>query len=106
LELFHGRATVDEQLDNWGEPGPVFVITWLQLTYLCALRLGLPRPATEGSLAIVQDLIYYDGCYYGDLAVHQEAELRTCEGLRARLEDFDPDKAALSLPTPERRTLR
>ena len=91
IELFHGRTTPDEKLEGWGRQGPVFLVEYVHVTYLTCLKLGIPEPAGDGDLRFVQDLVYYDGIYYGDWSVFAP-ELLDAEQ-RSRLTEYDPAKA-------------
>jgi hypothetical protein len=103
LELFHGRASPDQSLEDWGSQGPVFLVEWVQVTYCSDIRLGLDGPAGEGSLDVIGDLLFYDGTYYGDWIVHPLTVLAESEALAARVEDFDPKKASHQpIPQAER----
>ncbi|MCA9078012.1 MAG: hypothetical protein R3C02_26340 [Planctomycetaceae bacterium] len=66
LKLFHGRERPDEQLDDWGEPGPIFgPYPYFHATYQSDIKFEDER----GVLTIVGDLVYYDGMFYGDWSV-------------------------------------
>lgn len=73
LQLFHGRKSPDEQLDNWGTDGPVFgPLQFCHTTYGCHIKLGyLDDDGLEsrGDLHVIENLVYYDGVYYGDWSV-------------------------------------
>lgn len=98
LELLHGRridplTRKEEDLEDWGEPGPVFEVdTLVRGTYSCTLLFD--RQGQENMLKWHGDLLYYDGLFYGDFAVTMEA-LRS-QGWRDRVVPFDPEKADLS----------
>ena len=96
LELFHGRTSPDEDLNDWGSQGPVFFVSWVHVTYTTVIRVGLPGD-DEGELAYVEDLIYYDGVYYGDWSVIPGAEVRRDAALAPRVCEFESTKA---LPPP------
>jgi hypothetical protein len=105
LELFHGRRTPGEALDDWGSQGPVFLVEWVHMTYCSSIRFGLEGPACEGELEFVNDLVYYGGVYYGDWTVYDLAELKQAEGLAARVESYDSTKAIVPDPSePQGRT--
>lgn len=94
IELFHGRTSPDEQLETWGRQGPVFLVDYVHVTYGGDLKLGLPEPAGDGDLHYVDDLVYYDGIYYGDWSVFPEALLKREPEMKARLARFDASLAA------------
>ena len=98
LQLFHGRISPDELLESWGRQGPVFLVDYVHVTYLCDIKLGIPEPAGDGDLHFVEDLVYYDGTYYGDWSVFP-AELAAREAsLAIRIAPFNPDKAITPCP--------
>jgi hypothetical protein len=91
--LFHGRTDPSEDLDNWGSKGPVFLVDYVHVTYRFDIKLGVPEPAGDGDLKFADDLVYYDGVYYGDWSVFPEALLNQEPELRLRLTTFDHKKA-------------
>lgn len=75
IELFHGRHTPDEELDDWGFPGPILgPFPWFHMTYGSDVKLGddgliimgktieFPVPDKDG-------LIPFLGAYYGDMSI-------------------------------------
>ena len=100
IELFHGRTSPDEDLDDWGELGPVFLVDYVHVTYWSDLKLGVEEPNGEGDLFCVEDLVYYDRVFYGDWSVFPAALLETSEALASRVEHFDPEKAKRPAPSP------
>ena len=101
LELFHGRNTPDEELDDWGPNGPIFgPYDWVHITYTCHIKLGKNNGDDVDELCIVDDLVYYGGKFYGDFSVFSddlivpERPIRRFEpALKDRMEPFDKDKA-------------
>lgn len=93
LQLFHGRKRPDEDLDDWGMPGPVFLVEYVHVTYGHDLKLGIPEPAGGGDLRFVDDLVYYDGAYYGDWSVFSASLLRKDDSLATRIVPYDASKA-------------
>lgn len=79
IRLFHGRKIADEQLSDWGTDGPVLgPFMFVHTTYVHNIKLG----AMGGSngmldLHVVDDLVWYDGVWYGDWSVFDDACL--CE---------------------------
>ena len=77
IGLFHGRSSRNESMNDWGFAGPVLgPLTYCHTTYMAYVRL---RFATEQDarvccnsvhldvdLDVVEDMIYFDGAYYGD----------------------------------------
>lgn len=91
LELFHGRRAPNEQLSDWGTQGPVFLVDYVHVTYQGDIKLGIPEPAGDGDLRYVEDLLFYDGVYYGDWSVFSP-DLLDWEQ-KARVTEYDPRKA-------------
>ena len=104
IELFHGRISPDQHLDAWGSQGPVFLVDYVHVTYLCDLKLGIPEPAGDGDLRFVEDLVFYDEIFYGDWSVFPAELAESSAELSARIAPFDPSKAALPCPRPSRRS--
>jgi hypothetical protein len=93
LELFHGRSRPNEQLEGWGSQGPVFLVRYVHVTYLCDIKLGIDEPAGDGDLHFIEDLIYYDEHYYGDWSVFPTALLDNEPDLKTRVARYDSRKA-------------
>lgn len=82
LHLFHGRNSPDEDLDDWGFNGPTIgPLRYVHTTYAshlkfefledeAAAKFGLDPE--EGELRIVDDMVVYDGKYFGDWSVSAE----------------------------------
>jgi len=91
LKLFHGREHWDEQMEDWGFEGPIFVVKgFVHSTYNAHLWVDHQGTGNGDELPYVGDCIHYDGKYYGDWSVF-ESELTP--DIEAALEPFDPDKA-------------
>ena len=87
LMLWHGRTDVTEEMNNWGENGPVFgPFPFFHMTYRCEIAFS---QECGHLLKIVDDLVYYDGVYYGDWSFFDQPD----DGQRCRLMPFDPQKA-------------
>jgi len=82
LKLLHGRASVDEEMDDWGTDGPwVGPLEWFHCTYMKGLGIGfsdgseLPSLYANDSppspMGLVSDMIYFEGMYYGDWELQQ-----------------------------------
>lgn len=93
LVLFHGRHDPAESLDDWGEDGPVFLVSWIHVTYLWRITVGLEDHADPVEIQRVDDLLYYNGVYYGDWSVLTADEAAADDGYAARLIPLDPKKA-------------
>ena len=77
LGLFHGRNSPKESMDDWGFAGPVLgPLRYCHTTYMAHLRLHFVSGEDAMScchasslaveLAVVQDLIEFEGAFYGD----------------------------------------
>ena len=72
IHLYHGRKTVTEDMDAWGASGPFFgPFENVQVTYSCWIP-PLDKFFQHKSLKYVEDLIYYDGLYYGDMELFSD----------------------------------
>lgn len=67
LHLFHGRKTVDQEMDNWGSDGPWLRVKWVHFTYMSTIGIG--TDSDEDLLFLEDGLFHYDGVYYGDFEV-------------------------------------
>ena len=73
-------------MDEWGFDGPVFgPYKYFHTTYACTVKMGRDNDEVD-ELAIIDDLLYYDGKYYGDWSVYENPE-------KSPIEKFDPSKA-------------
>lgn len=76
LYLFHGREDPEQDMDEWGVNGPhIGPLKWAHTTYGATVELKFadgfetgPLPADV--LSIKDDLLYYDGMYYGDWSLY------------------------------------
>lgn len=79
LAVYHGRDSVDRQMDDWGSPGPLFgPLASCHTTYARLIRLQFESASDEARffraiefphpqhLRLEQDLILYNGVYYRD----------------------------------------
>ena len=95
IELFHGRADPFQDMDDWGELGPVFgPFRFVHTTYASDIKLGRNKD-TPQDLFILRDMVYYDGMWYGDWSVFQESTFEKQRSLQERRQDFDITKAAI-----------
>jgi hypothetical protein len=68
LDLYHGRRTLEEDMDDWGEQGPIFgPLDLVQGTYGTELKCHFRGNVVF--LPIVEGLVYYNGMYYGDWSI-------------------------------------
>lgn len=97
LQLFHGRKNIDDKLDDWGEQGPFLgPFTFVHTTYAVHIKFGMPDGDDRHWLTIVNDMVYYNGMYYGDWSVCSEKNADP-----ARIQAVDPDKTTPPPVTPK-----
>lgn len=97
IQLFHGRDHLEEEMDDFGYEGPLLgPFRYVHITYLGDVKFAMRRaeflsafPATAAEwlsagcsnmqadwidhhLTITNDLIAYDGKYYGDFSITAE----------------------------------
>ena len=78
-------------MDDWGLPGPVLgPFRFAHTTYAADIKLG-----DEGIIEVSDDMIHYDGIYYGDWSVFDQSVLDESKDLQARLEKFDEEKTRI-----------
>lgn len=82
IHLFHGRTDINADMNDWGSIGPEFgPFPYVHTTYNDHLKFG-----EDSMLRSIDDMIYYDGIYYGDWSVTAWATL-------GGQTEFDPAKA-------------
>lgn len=76
IRLFHGRCDPNQNMDDWGSNGPVFgPFSFVHTTYSYHLKLGRPDENCQ-ELYLYEDMLYYDGVYYGDWTLFGEKIFR------------------------------
>lgn len=71
LHLFHGRKSLDEQLNDWGTDGPLLgPFEFIQITYANTIRCGTGDD--EWWLAFDGDCVKYKDVFYGDIDIVSE----------------------------------
>ncbi|HEV2327638.1 MAG TPA: hypothetical protein VGY56_02490 [Verrucomicrobiae bacterium] len=96
LELFHGRKTKDEELDDWGTPGPIFgPLAYVHTTYQDHIKFEQNGDWHE--LWLAEGMIFYDGMWYGDWTVFaldgkDEVQLRE---IKSRLASYEESKSKI-----------
>jgi len=92
IRLFHGRTNPDQNMDDWGFDGPVLgPYKFVHTTYTSRIKLGrLDGNCDE--LFIHEDMLYYDGCYYGDWSVFCKKLLKDS---KYQASEFEQSKADL-----------
>lgn len=64
--LKHGRSDPDADMEGWGTLGPTFKVEAVAFVY------GKPRLLIDGQwvfMTMHEDMLYYDGSYYGDVYI-------------------------------------
>jgi hypothetical protein len=70
LRLYHGRTDPGQEMDDWGIVGPTFgPLSCYVHTYCCTFRIHGDSDASEVWLEKHDDMIRWDGCFYGDMEV-------------------------------------
>lgn len=50
LRLFHGRDSVDQDMEDWGEEGPTIgPFRYVQITYMCDVKFAMEREAFKAA---------------------------------------------------------
>jgi len=94
IRLFHGRTDPNRDMDEWGSDGPVFgPYEFVHTTYTTVVRLGKPDGDCD-SLYVYEDMLFYNGAYYGDWSVFTDETLKKGEFVTI---PFEQSKA--NLPT-------
>lgn len=94
IELFHGRRSLTKKMDDWGDGGPILgPFYWVHTTYATHIKLGMNRDSV-GDLYVKNDLVYYDGVWYGDWSVFTKHQIKIHD-LSRRIEEFSQAKAEL-----------
>jgi hypothetical protein len=68
LRLYHGRTDPRQEMDDWGFVGPTFgPLSCYVHTYCCTFRIHGECGTPEVWLDKHDDMIRWDGCFYGDM---------------------------------------
>lgn len=88
LHLFHGRDTVEEDMEDWGYAGPTIgPLRYVHMTYGNDIKFACTRDIAqrffteaevydfepyevEGRIVLIEGLIPLKGKFYGDWSVH------------------------------------
>lgn len=63
-------------MDDWGSDGPVFgPLHYVHTTYASCIKLG-SKNGNDCILFLFDDMIYYNGVFYGDWSVFGQEALR------------------------------
>lgn len=104
INLFHGRNTVDEELEDWGFEGPILKDVGFAWTYGQLKIFNVNYDGSFGDmifLPVVEGMVKLGGKYYGDFEIltsDDEAIVRDAD--RERL-TFLQLKAIVEAETPE-----
>lgn len=104
INLFHGRNTVDEELEDWGFEGPILKDVGFAFTYGLLKIFNVNYDGSFGDmifLPVVEGMVKLGGKYYGDFEIltsDDEAIVRDAD--RERL-TFLQLKAIVEAETPE-----
>jgi len=70
LRLYHGRTDPGQNMDDWGFVGPTFgPLSCYVHTYCCNFRIHGESDDRELWLDKYDDMIRWDGCFFGDMEV-------------------------------------
>jgi hypothetical protein len=70
LRLYHGRTNPDQEMDDWGFAGPTFgPLACYVHTYCSTFRIHGEGNSIEIWLDRHDDMIRWDGCFYGDMEI-------------------------------------
>lgn len=70
LRLYHGRTDPNQEMDDWGFVGPTFgPLSCYIHTYCCTFRIYGENGTAEVWLDKHDDMIQWDGCFYGDMEI-------------------------------------
>jgi len=82
VHLFHGRLDPEEILDDWGKDGPTFRVNEkynsVHVTYATNIKWHTPE-SDFVHLMYYEDMVFYDGIFYGDWTVTDTAPSRIVE---------------------------
>lgn len=92
IRLFHGRTNPNQNMDDWGTDGPVFgPYEFVHTTYTYHIKLGRNGGHVD-ELFLYEDMMYYDGVYYGDWSFFSGDVLAK---RNYSITSFEPEKASL-----------
>lgn len=92
IELFHGRTDPEQDLDDWGDEGPILgPFPFCHITYLG----GFLKVGDDMTLNCYEDMVYYDGVFYGDFSILSGLSASADPILMRKVEKFNPEKAVI-----------
>lgn len=81
LHLLHGRTDPEQDMDGFGDPGPIVgPFTTIQTTYLHEIR-GVTDGEAVWAVKVHDDMIHFRSRYYGDWCVIAHGEAKRLLGL-------------------------
>ena len=94
IRLFHGRTDPNQDMDEWGFDGPVLgPYQFIHTTYASHVKLGRSDGDCD-ELLVHEDMLYYDGCYYGDWSVFCKKLLKDSKYQASKFEQSKADLRA------------
>lgn len=75
IHLFHGRPSPDTQMEGWGVDGPVLgPFKSVHMVYGTTMLFDVDGTGVKdiGPVLFYEDLVYYDGIFYGDFEVVED----------------------------------
>lgn len=93
IRLFHGRTDPEQDMNDWGTDGPIFgPYESVHTTYACRIKMIKADSSYDELLVYPEDLVFYDGVYYGDWIVFDEQGVKETA---YPITQFDATKALL-----------
>lgn len=96
LELFHGRKTKDEELDDWGSAGPIFgPLSFVHTTYQDHIKFE--QDGNWHELWLAEGMIFYDGIWYGDWTVFSldGKDENQLDEIKSRITSYEEPKSKI-----------
>jgi len=95
IELCHGRTDPDQDMEDWGSDGPILgPCASIHSVYKSHIELQELVSGPFG-LTFKDDTVYYDGVYYGDIYIFDEAYFTKNKELQERHQEYDKGKATI-----------
>ena len=94
--MYYKRVDKPSDIDNdtWWETGLFWgPYKFVHTNYACRVKLGRLDGSCD-ELIIYEDMLYYDGCYYGDWSVFCKKLLNDS---KYQASEFEQSKAVLSV---------
>ena len=86
LELYHGRETLDEDMNEWGSVGPALLLDSVTVTYGADIRIRFTGQDDWENLEeyMIGDCFFYNNVHYGDWSI-QDSQKSKESGLTPEL---------------------